>query len=253
MAAQPRPAPGHGLRQVGQEHRGHAPLLHGGAGGVQRRGGQILAARGAQTGQLLRSLMAGQALGQAAQVFNQHHPQGGGQRPQLTLGQLAGLLVGVEKMHQQGFVERAVGVGHKGPCHAIHARQTGQRGALQDRQRAVVARPQPGPYFLELALDQVEIVKKPFGRRADGVLMVRRIEEVAVGSPQRTDVALQTRVERAAAQRCRAHVVRCTQVSAMLFEPRHAKDFGPQRFEHPPRPHVEHAVHRGRNPGPSCT
>ena len=245
-------APHHRLRQVGQEHRCHATLLHGCAGGIQRQHVQVLAAGGAQAGQLLRGLVAGQALGQAAQVLHQHHTQRGGQRPQLALAQLAGLLVGVEVMHQQRFIKRAVGMGHKRPRHTVHTRQAHQRGVFEHRQRAVVTRWQPGPDLLELAFDQVEVVKQPFSGGADGMLVMRCIEQVAVCGPQRADVALQAWVKGGAAKRCLACVVGRAQVPAMLFEAGHAKHFGPQGVQHQACPGIEHAVQRGRNPGPWC-
>ena len=96
-----RSAPRGGLCQMEQENESHAALLHRGICGVQRLHRQFVVTGGAQAGQLLRGLVAGQALSQAAQVFDQNHAQSGGQRPQLTLGQFAGLLVGIEKTHQQ--------------------------------------------------------------------------------------------------------------------------------------------------------
>lgn len=176
-------APHHRLRQVGEKHRGHAAPLHGGAGSIQCQPVQVLAARGAQAGQLLRGLMAGQALGQAAQVFDEHHTQRGGQRPQLALAQLTGLLVSVQVLHEQRFIERTVGMGHKRPGHTVHTRQAHQRGVFEHGQRAVVTRRQPGPDLLELAFDQMKVVKQPFSGGADRMLVMRCVKQVAVRAP----------------------------------------------------------------------
>ena len=90
----------------------------------------------AQVGHFARGLVGGHALGQAAQVLDQHHAQGGGQRPHLAQVEFARLLVGAQELHQQVFIEGAVGVGHEGPGHAVDARQAGQRLVQQHRQGA---------------------------------------------------------------------------------------------------------------------
>ena len=58
----------------------------------------------------------------APQVFQQHHPQRGGQCPQLTQAELVDFLVGMQKGGEQGRVQHTVGMRHIGPGNAVHAR-----------------------------------------------------------------------------------------------------------------------------------
>ncbi len=153
-------------------------------------------------------------------------------------------------MPQQGFVEGAVGVRNKGPGHAVDARQPHQRRVLQHRQRTVVARRQAFADFPQLAFDQVEVVKQPFGRGADVVPFVGLVRDVLVGRPQAADVALQARVERGLAEARAPGPVRLAQAAAVLLEPGNAKELGADRFECDAARGVQHALDFRRDPGP---
>ncbi|MDZ7589756.1 MAG: hypothetical protein U5L05_03505 [Rubrivivax sp.] len=97
---------GHGLRARAQaavlqplhhlhrEGRAGAALHHQRMHLSQRRAGALRDAVAAQIGHLARGLLRGCAFGQAAQVFHQHHAQGGGQGPHLAQLQFAAFLVG---------------------------------------------------------------------------------------------------------------------------------------------------------------
>ena len=74
-------------------------------------------------GNLTRDLVPGDAVSHAAQVFQQHHTQGGRQRPQLAQREFTDFLVGVQKRGEQLGVQHAVGVGHISPGNAIDTRQ----------------------------------------------------------------------------------------------------------------------------------
>ena len=82
---------------------------------------------------------------------------------------------------------------HKGPSHAVDAWQPGQGLVHQDREGAEIAAWQPLVNFLELCLDQVEIVEQPFCCRAD--VIARRCLQTNVGVrfAQHLNIAFETR------------------------------------------------------------
>ena len=182
-----------------------------------------------EVGGLARRLVRGQPLGQAAQAFDQHHAQRRRQRPHLAQAQLAGLLVGLQEVHQQVLVEGAVGVGDEGPGDPVDARQAVERLVLQHRQRTVVAARQRGVDLRQLRLDEVEVVEQPFRRRADVVPGRGLAADEAVRGAQRTDVAAQPREEGRPRPAHRCGVLRQAQAARMLREPLRAEDLGPQR------------------------
>ena len=73
-----------------------------------------------------RRFVGRNTLGQSAYVFNQHHTQSRWKSPHFTQIQLALILVSREKIDQHGFIESTIGVGHKGPSHAVDPGQTRQ-------------------------------------------------------------------------------------------------------------------------------
>jgi hypothetical protein len=91
------------LRKMHQEDAAHTALFGERKQGLQLLQRDLVDAPCTLCGEFARSLLARNAIDQSAQVLHQHHAQGGGQRPQLALTEFAGLLVGVEKMLQQGF------------------------------------------------------------------------------------------------------------------------------------------------------
>ena len=118
------------LCHLREEDPAHTALPQQCQQSIQQFGCQALPAVAAQIGHFTGGLVGGHTFSQAAQVLDQHHPQGGGQRPQLPQIEFAPFLVGSQKMQQQVFVESTVGVRNKRPGHAIHTRQTGQGFAL---------------------------------------------------------------------------------------------------------------------------
>jgi len=66
------------------------------------------------------------ALSQAPEVLDQHDPQGGLHRPQLTDRQRLDLLVGMKLAKQRLRFEMAVGVGDHCQGHAKYSRKTGK-------------------------------------------------------------------------------------------------------------------------------
>ena len=184
-------------------------------------------------------LDGGNAFGHAPQVLQQHHAQGGGQRPQLAERELVDFLVGVEKRHEQLGVQHAVGVRHVGPGDAVDARQPGQRLRDQLGQSLVVAARHAGANLLELRLDQVEVVEQPFGRRRHVAPAARGQGDVVECVAQRVEVGVDTRKE----GRLRGvalvamHRLRPRQAAAMLLEAVPAEQLGPDwRFNRFVRP-----------------
>jgi hypothetical protein len=214
------------LRHLGQKHPADTALVEQGEQLVERRHGGGFNLIGAQVGHLACRLVGGHALGQAAQVFDQHHAQGGGQRPHLAQVQFARLLVGAQKLHQQIFIERAVGVRHEGPGHAIDARQAGQRLFQQHRQGTKVAVRQALVNFLELRFDQVKVVEQPFGRRADVIAGRRLGSDVAVRLTQRADVASQAREKGRRARGGARRAVGFSEAAAVLCKALEPKNLG---------------------------
>ena len=149
----------------------------------------------AEVGHFPRCLVGGHALGQAAQVLNQHHPQRGRKRPHLTEVELPGFLVRQQKLDQQVLVKSTVGVGHKSPGDAVNPRQTRQRLVLQHRQSTEIAPRQAFVDFLGLCANQMKIVQQPFRSRADVKPGAGLRADKAVRLAQHFDVVLQPRKE----------------------------------------------------------
>ena len=79
---------------------------------------------------------------------------------------------------------------------------------------------------------------------------MRGIKDIAVRCAQHPNVALQPGIERGLAKWRLGRVVRGAQMSAVFFEPRNAKDFCTQRFQHGATARVQHALHGGLHPRP---
>ena len=217
------------LRHLGQEDPADSAPVQQRQQVRQRRHRPGFDVVATQVGHFARRLLNGHPLGQPAQVLDQHHPQCGGQCPDLAQAQFAGFLIGAEVGHQQLFTERTIGVGDKGPGHAVDPWQAGQRGIQQHRQGAKVAARQAVAHLFELGLDQVEVVEQPFGCRADVVAGGGLGADVAVGLAQRADVALQARKKRRGARSVAISAVGLAQAAAVLGEALRAKDLGPYR------------------------
>ncbi|MCY1519163.1 hypothetical protein D9M68_539080 [compost metagenome] len=181
---------------------------------------------------LARDLVLGNALGHAAQVFEQHHAQGGGQRPQLAEHEFVDVLIGVEEGREQRLVEHAVGVRHIGPRNAVHARQPRQRRRDELGQACVVAARHAVMDLLELRLDEVEVVEQPFGCRRHIAPAQRDQRDVVEGGAQRLEVLVDTRKEGRAFARAVVfvfHHLGTGQAVAVLFETLGAEEFGANR------------------------
>jgi hypothetical protein len=234
----------HALPHLGQEHRRDAALRDALEKGRQRRRLAALDAVAAAVGQIARRLVGGQPLGQATQVFHQHHAQRGRQRPHLAQLQFTRLLVGAQQLHQQVLVEGTVGVRDEGPGHAVDARQSGQRLGLQHRQAAEIAARQAFVDGQQLGVDEVEVVQQPLRRRADVNAGGRLRQQHRMRLAQHADVAAQARKETGLGPVRAPRLVRQAEAAAMLRQALRAEDLRAQRCQQRPGAGVQQAALR---------
>ena len=216
----------HHLQGKGPQHAARAQLreqVFGRRGGFG--GGRAVQPIAQGMGGFARRLFGGHALGQAAQVFNQHHAQGGGQRPQLALGELVLELVGAQEVDEQGGREGAVGMRHVSPGDGVDPWQPHQRAAGQHRQAAEIAPRQAVVHLARLRDHEVDVVQQPFTRRADVAPALLLLRDEAVGLVQHHDVLAQPRKERRRTHRPLRPAVLLGQAVAELRKAR-----GPQQF-----------------------
>ena len=139
------------------------------------------------------------------------------------------LLISRQKGGQQRLVEGAVGVRHKGPGHAVNARQAHQRLIAQHGQIQKEATRQAVVYFLDLRFNQMKVVKQPFRRRADVVTRGGLAADVAVRLAQRHHVVVQLRKKHHRLRAADGRVVRLRQAAAVLCKALRAKYLRPNR------------------------
>ena len=220
------------LRHLGQEHTPHTALVELG----QQLGKLIdTAFANAVTHQIrhfTRRLVGGNPFRQPTQALDQHHTQGGRQRPQFTQAELARLQVGAQVVAQQVFVECAIGMRHESPRHTVDARQSGQRFVLQDRQAAEVVARQPFVDRLELRLDQMEIVQQPLGSRADVVPCAGLQADVGMRFTQDPHIAGQPWVKRRSPSAGSGAAMGLAQAAAVLCKTLQTKNLGANRRQH---------------------
>ena len=185
------------LRQLGQERGRHGQRLKPRPPMLQLCHGSGGDSVAAQICSLARGFLVRLALGQTAQVFDQYHAQCGGQCPHFPQFERARLLVREQKLHQQVFVERAVGMRDKGPGNAVDPRQTFQRRLQQNRQGAKVAARQTLVHLVQLGVDQMKVVEQPLRGRAGVVPGGGLLPDIPVGLAQHLDIAAQARKEAA--------------------------------------------------------
>ena len=215
------------LRHLQQESLADTAPLEPGQQLVQCLQAETVEAVAAQIGHFARGLVGRLALGQAAQVLDQHHAQGGRQRPDLAQPELARLLIGEQELDQQLLVEGAVGMGDESPGHAVDARQAGQRRIEQLGQGLEIAARQALVDFLQLRLDHMGVVEQPFGRRADVIALAGLRAQIGTGRAQHLDVVLQARKEAVATRPAPGHAMGLAQALAMLGKALQAEDLGP--------------------------
>ena len=232
------------LCHLHQKHPPHAALVEQRQQLVQRLWGVALDTVATQVGYRASRLVGRHPFGQPTQAFYQHHTQGSGQRPHFTQVEFASFLVGVEKLHQQFFVESPIGMRHKSPGNTVDPRQARQRRVKQQRKAAKVAARQPVVNLLELSLDKVEIVQQPFGRRRNVIAGAGLLSDVAVGFAQYPDVVAQAWKKTRAMPSRALRAMGFAQTAPMLGETLRAKYLGANGWLRRSPPPVENVAQR---------
>ena len=200
---------------------------------------QVLVRQMSQMGQVRQlgqvgKVAAHRAFGQPAQVFHQHHPQRGWQRPQLAQRQRRHALVAGQKRLKQRQIQRAVAVRHPGPCHPIDARQPGQRSVGKAGQALKIPAWQRVPHLVDLALHQLRVVQQPgLCRVSSGTAAVGL--QHGDGSAPHPQVLVQTRKERARPARACGNALRGGQAAAVLGKALGTEQHGAHRRLGAPR------------------
>ena len=122
--------------------------------------------------------------GDAPEVFDQHDPEGDGDRPEFADRQRLHFLIGAYEAAQHISVEMAIGVGDKSPGEAEHAGISCERAICQLRQLPIIAWRQSGADFADLPFDQIVIVDQPFGSRGNRAALIDCFGDRAVGVEQ---------------------------------------------------------------------
>ncbi len=99
------------------------------------------------------------------QVFDQHHAQGDGDRPEFADLERLNPLVGAAEAVQRIELEAAVRMRDNGPSQSVDPRIAAQRSMRKLRQLLVKSRRQIAPHGTDVLVDDVVIVDQPFGRR----------------------------------------------------------------------------------------
>ena len=172
----------------------------------------------------------GDAGGEPAQIFDQHHAQGDGDRPQFANGERLHPLVGAAESMQGVQFEAAVGVCNQRPAEAVHPRIAAQRSARQLRQLSVIAGRQITPDRTDVRVDDVEVVLQPRSRRRHDGRVARTGVEGAVRGVQNGGVLAQSSAQRNAGGWCRDHRLVSRQGFGEMFEPLDAEQFGGNRL-----------------------
>ena len=121
----------------------------------------------------------------ASQVLYQHDAQRDRDGPHFTDGQRLHALVGKHEAPQRFRIKMTVGMGHKCPRDAEHARVSGEGPVGKLRQLAVETRWQILTYLANLRFDQMVIVEQPFSGRGDGAAFARNFADGAIAAQQR--------------------------------------------------------------------
>ncbi len=150
----------------------------------ERLGGEIGGAQHAITS--LVGLGAGcptshDALGDAAQILDQHDAQGDRHGPQFADRERLHVLISAEEAAQQLRLEPAVGVGHERPRDPENPRIPGQFAGRDLRKLSIVPCRQVEPDFADLLLGEMEVVDQPLARWRDGGAFVEGLHGVTIG------------------------------------------------------------------------
>ena len=132
-------------------------------------------------------------------------------------------------MHQQGLIERAIGVRHKRPGHAVDPRQARQRWLHQYRQALEIVGRQALIHLFELGLQQMKVLQQPFGSRADVVPGARLAADIRIHAAQALDVVLQAGGKTLPVAALPDDLVRQPEADAVPLKALHPEHLGPDR------------------------
>jgi hypothetical protein len=165
-------------------------------------------------------------LGHPAQILDEDEAQGDGDRPQLTDGERFDLLVRGDEPAQPIGIEPTVEVGDVGPYDPVHARVTGKVTPAELGQLVVVGRWEVLSNLVQLALNQVEVVHQPFGRRREQRLLPDRSGQLPVGGEEDIAVLRQSPSYWSKPPPPPAQLVTGGQAASVLLQPLDAEQLG---------------------------
>ena len=189
--------------------------------GRHRRGRPVIGESehlvGDTVGGLTRLTLEYDPFREAAKVLHEHDAQRDRHGPQLADRERRHVLVGAHEATECVRVEAAVGERDVGPGHAVDAREAGELGLGQLRQRAVVAGREVLADLTDLLVDDVEVVDEPLGGGRDPAFLADRLAHLAQAREQ--DPAVLGDAPREAPAPPPSHVaVREGEVASLLLE-----------------------------------
>ena len=137
-----------------------------------------------QIGRVQRLKVTDDITGQTAQIFDQHHLQCDGYRPELGDEQGLHALICQQELRQNLRFEAAVGVRDVFPGQRQHARILLERTVEHPRKMAIQSWRQVVANDADALFDKVEIVHQPIRRRRHHLLVGRRTANRDVSSTQ---------------------------------------------------------------------
>ncbi|MNI41268.1 hypothetical protein D3C73_955180 [compost metagenome] len=213
------------LDQLGGKQLGEGAARPGGDVFVECRDGATLHEQPGAEGIGIGSDLLGQGdlLHQAAQVFNEHDPEGDGHGPQLPYGQGLHALIGEDEAAQDFGVEVAVVVGDEGPGDAKDPGVAREGAGGELGQLTVVTAGQAAADLVELGLDQVIVVEEPLGRVGQIMTQLELGGAAPVGAREDCLVGLEPQMQGGHRDGGRRHRLRLGQGSGMEFQPLYAE------------------------------
>ena len=178
------------LHREGGHQRGILEFLEGPGRPLERAAAEPEQLVRERVGGLARRPRPDDALREAPEILDEHHPQGDGDRPQLTDSQRLNALVGLHEPTERVRIEPAIRVGDEGPGDSVDAWVPEERALGQLGQLAVEALGQVVADLAQLLVHDVEIVDQPFRRRRDGALFSDGLGDLAISLAQHAAVVL---------------------------------------------------------------
>ena len=171
------------------------------------------------------------ALGEAAQIFDQHDAQRDGHGPEFADRERLHALVRGHETAQHFGIEAAIGVRDECPGDSEDARISLQVTGGKFRQFAIKARRQVVANFAKLLFDDVEIVDQPFRRGSDGLFLLNGAREWPGSIPAATrPFSMHARNQRPPLPGIRYDGLGSGQAFGVLLQTLDAEKFGANRL-----------------------